>query len=401
MSKSRRPRRAQGTSNTQRITLGGVVAAVLFAIVLIAQYALGVNVLNEEEATNTPPAPKPVAVVPGVSTLTPIDGGYDGGWFQLYFTSPINTQDESRFTGSPVENALVTALDGAQQSIDAAVFEFNSQPVTDALVRAAERGVQVRVVTDGEFGLEQPDATIDQLELADIPVVSDGSRRGYMHDKFFVIDDLYVWTGSTNITHNDIYNNNNNSILIRSSRLAANYAAEFEELFAGTFGASSPKDILNPSVTVEGTRIDTIFESEGDVPTRLVELINNAHSVRFMAFSLTRADLIQPMLARALSGDLDLMGIVESSQRRFVKDLMCAGLQVHRDGNPDILHHKVFIVDDSIVVMGSFNFSNNAANDNDENTLIIYNSDIASAYLEEFQRRWAESEAVPVSDLDC
>ena len=68
---------------------------------------------------------------------------------------------------------------------------------------------------------------------------------------------------------------------------------------------------------------------------------------------------------------------------------------------PDIAAAVGLIIDDSIVVMGSFNFSNNAANDNDENTLIIYNSDIASAYLEEFQRRWAESEVVPASDLDC
>src|SRR5690606_15988443 len=131
-----------------------------------------------------------------------------------YFTDPINTQDESRFIGAPIEDALVAAIDRAEQRIDAAVFEMTSQPVTDALLRAHERGVQIRIVTDGDHGLERPDTTLDQLEDVDIPIVSDGNRGAYMHNKFFVIDRLYVWTGSTNITTNGLYNNNNNALLI-------------------------------------------------------------------------------------------------------------------------------------------------------------------------------------------
>ena len=287
--------------------MGGAAAIVILIIVAIAQFALGVNVLNTGEnktpapATGIPvttPQPTSVADVPG-GGLVPIEGGYDGGWFQLYFTTPINTQDPSRFTGSPLENALVRAIDGAQTSIDLAVFEFNSQPVTDALIRArTQRNVAIRVVTDGENGLDSPETTLDQLEADGIPIVSDGTRRGYMHDKFFVIDGLYVWTGSTNITHNDIYNNNNNSMLIRSTQLAQNYTDEFNELFAQQFGASSSNTIANPDITVNGTEIETIFESEGDVPARLVDLIDNAHSIRIMAFSLTRHDIMQAVLSR-------------------------------------------------------------------------------------------------------
>lgn len=406
MTKKRSSTRQQSTKGS-RISLGTVIGIILIAIVLFAQYVLGVDVLPEEETkTSTPAAdvtqdPTSVANAPD-SALTPIDGGYDGGWFQLYFTTPINTTDESKFTGSPLEQALVAALDKATTSIDAAIFELNSQPVTDALIRAfTERGVKVRIVTDGEHGLESPETTIDQLDDEDIPIVSDGNRGGFMHNKFFVIDGQYVWTGSTNITHNDIYNNNNNSMFIRSSQLAANYTQEFNELFAGQFGTTSPNTVPNPSININGTPIETYFESEGDVPSQLVTLINNAHSVRFMAFSLTRDDLIQPMLTRAQAGQLDLMGIVEASQRRFAKPLFCSDLQIRQDGNPDILHHKIFIIDESIVVMGSFNFSAKAANENDENTLIIHNTAIAKAYLEEFNKRWSEAKTVSKTDLGC
>ncbi|WP_119065494.1 phospholipase D-like domain-containing protein [Aggregatilinea lenta] len=408
MSKSRSTSSKKRTTNGQRVTIGGVAGIVIVAIVMLAQYALGIDVLETEEDTIPPTSMQAPADIGGATTtLTAIPGGYDGGWFQLYFTSPINTEDESQFTGAPIENALVAAIDGAQRSVDMAVFEFNSQPITDALLRAHERGVQVRAVTDGDYGLEDPETTLDQLEDAGIEVVSDEGRGAYMHDKFFIIDGTYVWTGSTNITHNGIYNNNNNAMLIRSTQLAQNYQEEFDELFAGEFGATSPGEILNPNIVVNGTEIETFFEAEGnlsnghDLPTRLAALVDDAHTVRFMAFVLTRSDLMDPMIERATSGELDVMGIVERSQRRYTTSMMCAGLQVRQDGNPDVFHHKVFIIDDDIVVMGSFNFSASAADNNDENVLIIHNAAVAGAYLQEFERRWAEATPVAAEDLSC
>jgi phosphatidylserine/phosphatidylglycerophosphate/cardiolipin synthase-like enzyme len=411
MSNSSRPPRSK---SKQTATLGGA-AGILVVIALVVAQLLGIDVaelIEEESDTSTPQAPSatpapvsdgtPVAAIPG--GLQVIPGGYDGGWFQIYFTDPINTQDESAFSGAPIENALVDAIDGAATSIDAAVFELNSQPVTDALIRAHDRNVAVRVVTDGEFGLEDPESTVEQLEDAGIPVESDGSRNGLMHNKFFVFDGFTVWTGSTNITHNGLYNNNNNAMLIRSRQLAENYTLEFEEMFAGEFGTTSPEAVPNPDFSANGIRIETIFESEGNAPARLAALINSASSIRFLAFSLTRDDLMQPMIDRSQAGALDVRGIVEASSRRFVEPLYCAQsdrLQVMQDGNPDILHHKVFILDGEIVVMGSLNFSASAADNNDENTLIIYSPDIAQAYLAEFEKRWAEAELMPADAFDC
>ena len=76
--------------------------------------------------------------------------------------------------------------------------------------------------------------------------------------------------------------------------------------------------------------------------------------------------------------------------------LVCAGLDVRQDGNKlGFLHDKVMIIDDNIVVTGSFNFSASAANSNDENVLIIHNTGIANAYLKEFDQRWAEAVPIP------
>ena len=53
---------------------------------------------------------------------------------------------------------------------------------------------------------------------------------------------------------------------------------------------------------------------------------------------------------------------------------------------------------DVIVVTGSLNFSDNAADSNDENFLILADEGIAQLYLEEFERRWAEAR---LPNVDC
>jgi phosphatidylserine/phosphatidylglycerophosphate/cardiolipin synthase-like enzyme len=67
-------------------------------------------------------------------------------------------------------------------------------------------------------------------------------------------------------------------------------------------------------------------------------------------------------------------------------NLRNAGIQVNLDGNPRLMHHKVIIIDQQIVITGSYNFSNNAEHNNDENTLIIHNPDITAQYMAEFQQ---------------
>jgi phosphatidylserine/phosphatidylglycerophosphate/cardiolipin synthase-like enzyme len=407
---TKRRTRSSKTSNTQRAVVSGISGAVIILIVLIAQFVFGIDVLpNEQENANNPPVIDTGGSGGSSGAIVQIPGGIDGGWFQAYFTQPSGT---TNFSGAPVENALIRALDGAQQTIDAALYELNSQPITDALIRAHQRNVRVRIVTDGEFGLDAPDTTVDQLELAGIEVQSDGSRNAYMHDKFVVIDSQFVWTGSTNLTHEGIYKQNNNAILIRSSQLAQNFTTEFEELFAGQFGKSSPKTVPNPVVTVNETQIETIFESEGDAASRLAALFNQAQSVRFLAFSFTDSlewtdqagdhSVMDLLRDRAVSGQLDLKGIVDVTSRRFIAPLFCAGLDVRQDGNTfGFLHDKVMIIDQSIVVTGSFNFSASAADDNDENMLIIHNPDMAQAYLRGFDQQWAEAEQLPASEISC
>jgi len=69
-------------------------------------------------------------------------------------------------------------------------------------------------------------------------------------------------------------------------------------------------------------------------------------------------------------------------------DLLENGIDVRLDSNPYSMHHKVILIDDQIIITGSYNFSNSAKTHNDENTLILHSSEIAQRYREEFERVW-------------
>jgi phosphatidylserine/phosphatidylglycerophosphate/cardiolipin synthase-like enzyme len=68
------------------------------------------------------------------------------------------------------------------------------------------------------------------------------------------------------------------------------------------------------------------------------------------------------------------------------------GVEGRLDGNQHAMHHKVILIDDQILITGSYNFSNNSKTRNDENTLIIHSPEMAALFRQEFERVWGEAE---------
>ncbi len=109
-----------------------------------------------------------------------------------------------------------------------------------------------------------------------------------------------------------------------------------------------------------------------------------------MAYSFTSDALAEALIERAEAGVI-VAGVFDNDQYHSnlgteFDTLSTAGVDVRLDGNPRLMHHKVIIIDEQIVITGSYNFSNNAEYKNDENTLIIHNKDIAAEYLAEYQQ---------------
>jgi len=282
----------------------------------------------------------------------------------------------------------------AQKTIDVAIYDFDLPVLSEALIAAAQRGVRVRVVTDTDA---MEEVTIQSLIAAGILVVDD-QRSAIMHDKFVVMDGVTVWTGSMNFTRNDAYRNNNNFVEITSTRLAQNYTTEFEEMFTQReFGPGADVPTPNAAFTINETVIENYFSPDDGVAAHILDVLSSARSsIFFMAFSFTRTDFADALVQKAQEG-VTVQGVFETRQIAAGGDaawnaLTAAGLDVRQDGNPYVLHSKVFIIDQQIVVMGSYNFSRNAEENNDENVLILHSPEIAAAYYAEWQKVWAQAQ---------
>ncbi len=288
-----------------------------------------------------------------------------------------------------LENRLVEKLITAASRVDAALYHLDSTPVAEGLIKAYRRGVQVRIVTETDNIDEE---AIARLQEVGIPVADDGDPDSYMHHKFIVIDERYVWTGSYNVTYNGAYKNKNNVIFIDSVPLAYNFTQEFRELFRQMrTEKSSGASVVHPKVTLnDGTQIFTYFSPDNDIISSLLREIGSAKkSIHFMAFSFTQDELGRAMRDRFESG-IDVRGVFEEwqiSRYSEFKPMKAAGMSVIQDRNKGTMHHKVIVIDEETVITGSYNFSKNAEERNSENLLIIKrNADIAQAYLAEFDR---------------
>jgi phosphatidylserine/phosphatidylglycerophosphate/cardiolipin synthase-like enzyme len=346
----------------------------------------------------------PLVEQPVLATDTPMPVST---WWEVYFTNPLTINDPNNPTGS-VEEKLITLINTTQTSIHIASFEFNLPRVADALIAAKARGVDVRWVTDDENGLE-----IDGNEnrgqftrlMAGGVEIKDDARSALMHNKFWIFDRQTTWTGSTNITVNGIYKQNNNVIVIHSPEIASIYEREWEELWTGQLGRRAPSTVNNQWAILNGTPIQILFSPEDGAVGSLIAILADAQSsIRFLAFSFTDYPMAQTMIDRAKTG-VDVQGVFETfgsnSPRSELKTLWCAGLQVRQDGNSSFLHDKVIIIDESIVVTGSLNFSSSADEDNEENVLIIDNPEIAALYLQEYQKNWDMAMRVPAGAFTC
>ena len=294
-----------GRNMTILITIGGAILAIFY--VLTGSDLLGLFASPEEE----------------VAPIEIYDTSGSGDWWQVYFTDPVNMNDPDNLTGS-IPEKLIYFIDNAKQTIHIASFEFDLDPVAEALIAAHERGVEVQWVTDDEYGIdadeEEGHGQFEMLEDAGIEVKDDG-RGALMHNKFWIFDGQLVWTGSTNITKNGNFRNNNNVIVIRSTRLAEIFEREFAEMWEdGEFGPTSPSTVNRQSVTINGTPVRVLFAAEDEVISELIPLVEGAQqSIRVMAFSFTHDALGAAVLARAEAG-VDVKAILLHAAKK--KDTM-------------------------------------------------------------------------------
>jgi len=117
----------------------------------------------------------------------------------------------------------------AKKTMNVCVFTITDDKIADILVQHHKNGVNVRIITDNETSASQG-SDIQTLRNAGIPVRMDDTPY-FMHNKFCVIDDQLLLSGSYNWTSSAYSKNNENIIVTNNEKLLKQFDKYFEELW--------------------------------------------------------------------------------------------------------------------------------------------------------------------------
>lgn len=131
-------------------------------------------------------------------------------------------------------DVIIGFIDRCQNTLDIAVYSITNDQISEAIIRAKQRGVTVRVITDNTQSHNKY-SDDEKLEegLVEVHRVGTGWRQS-MHNKFVIGDGTAVGTGSFNWTKNADKHNNENFVIIRLRYVVKTFQREFNRIWDGS-----------------------------------------------------------------------------------------------------------------------------------------------------------------------
>lgn len=110
-------------------------------------------------------------------------------------------------------------------------------------------------------------------------------------------------------------------------------------------------------------------------PALLAILQKAKKKIRFSTYSFTLANIAEALIAAHLKG-LDVLGVGDANEWSIANSqyagLLAAGVPLKQWGSEWRLNHeKVAVVDDDVVVLGSFNWTTQAETENNEVLVVM------------------------------
>lgn len=151
----------------------------------------------------------------------------------LYLSeSPAAAEIEALFsTEVNIRKALLKEIETLSETLDLALYEITSTDLIQALARAKERGVKVRVVTDSKQARIKS-SRVNLLIKQGISVKTlGGKEKGTMNHRFAILDGKKVITGSHDWFAGSGKGDYESILIIQDNDLADSYQKEFERLW--------------------------------------------------------------------------------------------------------------------------------------------------------------------------
>lgn len=321
------------------------------------------------------------------------NGGANNLSYSIYFMDGTNS----------LEDSALGVINGASNELRLAMYGFNSNSIRDALINRHNGGVTVLVATEKEQR-DNPNysAYYDALADAGITVIDDNdvygeSGSGSMHNKFIVADGEKVWTGSTNFTTTGFSDNRNHVIVLNHFNIAEEYVILHQNFMNGEFHKSNGFSLKTFNFDDAVVKLSFSPYKSGGISiteTLHIDTINNAsNSIKFLIFYWNRTQITDAVLGRKSAGVFveGVFDAVGSAYGTSQDNTLCNnGVSVEIEDFGGKVHHKLMLIDDSTVLLGSANFTSSGYNYNDENMLVITHAGLASAVLAQYNSVRAE-----------
>lgn len=313
---------------------------------------------------------------------------------------------------------LIERIDAAEESATLAFYSISGSvgsEIGDAIIDAHNRGVAVRVIASGHTG--NVNQVISNLQSAGVHAVqSTGNEQ--QHNKFAVFDahhpdptKSWVVTSSWNATDSGTFSQFQNMLNIQDVSLARAYTLEFNQMWGGDSGSfnasaarfSSSKDVVNPSIFFIGedeTEVRLYFSPQGNTEAQIASALASAESSINIGLNLITRRSLSDVMRNRFDEGVAVRGVIgQTGGQASQWDYLRTWADVHEFSQSQfgLLHHKYAIVDgeagtdNSKVITGSHNWSNNANTRNDENTLIIRSPRVANEFVQEFAMRYSQA----------
>lgn len=327
---------------------------------------------------------------------------------RVLFTQSVDNNVSSitdAVTAGNIEDTICSYINMANVTLDIAVWDNGSTAIVNAVNNAYSRGVVVRYISS----TNSTNTALSGL-VSGVPLLKrqSGLTTDVMHNKFVIVDNAIVLSGSMNYGQGSMFDDYNNFIIVYNANLAQNYLTEFNEMWGGSgaqpnlttskFGPDK-SDNTQHNFTIGGSSVESYFSPTDGTTAQIINAINGAdYTLDFATFTFTNNDLGDAVVAAKNRGVI-VRGIIENVSYigSEYSGLISDGINVlSHSGVPYDFHHKYCIIDanspssNPTVVAGSHNWSNSAEDEYDENTLIIHDQIIANQYWEEFSKRFSE-----------
>jgi phosphatidylserine/phosphatidylglycerophosphate/cardiolipin synthase-like enzyme len=347
--------------------------------------------------------------------------GLDLGSIELY-TGPA-------VLGGPDDlDAVVHGfIAGAKKTLLIAVQELDSRAIAESILAVKAAKVRVQVILEGDYLVEDPplgdpwavnganeENRIIHAALlrAGVDIITD-LNPAIFHQKFIVRDPglptAGVLTGSTNFTLTDtgtnppgnktqVGNNLNHVLVLHGQRITDEYLAEFERLRSGTFGALHERHEPRPSeLRLAHIRVKPLFAPEhGPEMEIMKQMLKAKDRIDFAMFTFAQSSGIDDTMIRLVGSVPRIRGVMDrgqgSRQWAATQPLKAAGAELFENAPGNgvrKVHHKLMVIDERLVIAGSFNYTAPATTLNDENIVVLGDLEETDPTAEAAQRKLA------------